>query len=170
VVQPYVGEIRMFAGNFAPTGWMFCQGQTLPINEYEVLFTLIGTTYGGDGQATFMLPNFQSRFPVHTDGSIGGTFSLGQTGGVEEVALTIGQLPAHSHQPAASSDIGTTASPANAVWAAAPDTPFTDNGPDVTMRSVTLAPVGNGGAHENLPPYLAVNFIIATTGVFPSQT
>jgi microcystin-dependent protein len=166
MVQPYVGEIRMFAGVFAPSGWMFCQGQTLSISDNEALFMLIGTTYGGDDQTNFMLPDLRSRFPVHA----GTSYGIGQTGGVEKVILSINQLPAHSHQPTASSDIGTTSSPSNAVWAASPDTPFTNDGPDTTMRSDLLAYVGSGGSHENLPPYLAVNFIIALAGVFPSAT
>jgi microcystin-dependent protein len=166
MVQPYIGEIRMFAGSFAPLNWMFCQGQTLSISENGTLFSLIGTTYGGDGQANFMLPDLRSRFPVHA----GTSYGIGQTGGLEEVQLTIDQLPAHNHQPTASSDIGTTASPSNAVWAASPDTPFTNDGPDTMMSANALAPFGNDGSHENRPPYLAVNFIIALFGVIPSET
>jgi microcystin-dependent protein len=166
MAQPYVGEIRMIASNFAPVDWMFCQGQTLPISTNEALFSAIGTTYGGDGMTNFMLPDLRSRFPVHA----GTSYGIGQTGGLEKVTLTIDQLPAHSHQPTASSDIGTTPSPSNAVWAASPDTPFTNDGPDSTMRFDLLAYAGSGGSHENLPPYLAVNFIIATVGAVPTAT
>jgi microcystin-dependent protein len=166
--EPYYGEIRMFAGEFAPTNWELCQGQTLQISENDTLFSLIGTTYGGDGETTFKLPNLQSRFPVHV--GTDAPFSLGNTGGAEEVTLSVGQLPAHSHQPTASSGIGTAASPSNAVWAAAPDTPFTAGGPDHPMSARALTPVGNGGSHENLPPYFALNFIICVSGIVPSPT
>src|SRR5499425_2142506 len=100
MAQPYVGEIRMFAGNFAPAGWMFCEGQLLPISEYETLFNLIGTTYGGDGQSTFALPDLRGRVPIHQ----GNGFTLAETGGVEEVTLTVSQIPAHSHPMLASGD------------------------------------------------------------------
>src|SRR5579864_6024629 len=98
--QPYVGEIRMFAGNFAPAGWMFCEGQLLPISEYETLFNLIGTTYGGDGQSTFALPDLRGRIPLH----VGNGFTLAETGGVEDVTLTVSQMPAHSHPFIATTD------------------------------------------------------------------
>src|SRR5438132_5986014 len=109
MAQPYVGEIRLFAGNFAPVGWMFCDGQTLPISENETLFQLIGTTYGGDGQSTFNLPDLRSRVPIH----MGNGFSLAETGGVEEVTLTQAQIPAHSH-PAMANGGGNVVSPTNA--------------------------------------------------------
>jgi microcystin-dependent protein len=169
--ESYVGEIRMFAGTFAPAGWAFCDGRLLAISAYDVLFNLIGTTYGGDGQSTFALPDLQSRFPAHA-GTVGGaTYVIGGIGGAEEVTLTVNQLPAHSHPPLASSSLGTTASPSNAVWAASPDAPFTTSvagTPRVAMSPYALAPSGGGGAHENRPPYLAVNFIISLFGVFPS--
>src|SRR5439155_25945975 len=98
MAQPYVGEIRMFAGNFAPAGWMFCEGQLLPISEYETLFNLIGTTYGGDGQSTFALPDLRGRIPLH----FGNGFTLAETGGVETVTLTASQIPAHTHPLVAS--------------------------------------------------------------------
>ena len=107
MAQPYVGEIRMFAGNFAPAGWMFCEGQLLPISEYETLFNLIGTTYGGDGQSTFALPDLRGRVPMH----FGNGFTLAETGGVETVTLTVPQIPAHSHPLLASTNFTTTASP-----------------------------------------------------------
>src|SRR5512147_2826102 len=107
MAQPYVGEIRMFAGNFAPAGWMFCEGQLLPISEYETLFNLIGTTYGGDGQATFKLPDLRGRIPIHK----GNGFSLAETGGVEEITLTMSQIPAHSHPLLARKDGGLESQP-----------------------------------------------------------
>src|SRR5215213_2951468 len=113
MAQPYVGEIRMFAGNFAPNGWMFCEGAPLPISENDVLFQLIGTTYGGDGQSTFALPNLQSRVPLHQ----GGGFILAETGGVEQVTLTVNQIPAHGHPLLASADLGSSPDPVGAVLA-----------------------------------------------------
>src|SRR5579859_6135805 len=114
--QPYVGEIRMFAGNFAPAGWMFCEGQVLPISEFETLFNLIGTTYGGDGQSTFALPDLRGRLPVH----FGNGFTLAETGGVEEVTLTVAQIPAHNHAVLASANQFTGAIPNGALAAAGP--------------------------------------------------
>ena len=115
--SPFIGEIRMFAGNFAPVGWAFCNGAIMPIDQNDALFNLIGTTYGGDGQTTFALPDLQSRVPVH----VGPGFALGQSGGVESVTLTTQQIPAHSHVPQAFSTQGNQASPANNVWGAAPN-------------------------------------------------
>jgi microcystin-dependent protein len=164
----------MFAGNFAPANWAFCNGELLPISEYESLYNLIGTTYGGDGQMTFGLPDLQSRFPAHAGNSASGTtYGVGDTGGAEEVTLSVNQLPAHSHQPTASSSLGTTASPSNAVWAASPDASFTTNAtgsPSIAMSRNALLPFGQSGAHENRPPYVAVNFIISVAGVYPSAT
>src|SRR6187431_622872 len=111
MAQPYVGEIRMFAGNFAPAGWMFCEGQLLPISEYETLFQLIGTTYGGDGQSTFALPDLRGRLPLHQ----GDGFILAETGGAEEITLTVNQIAAHSHPMQATTNVATTPIPSNAV-------------------------------------------------------
>ena len=111
--QPYVGEIRIFAGNFAPAGWMFCSGQLLPISEYETLFQLIGTSYGGDGQSTFALPDLQGRLPIHQ----GNGFILAETGGAEEITLTVQQIPAHSHPMLVSTNSGTGTAPGNNVLA-----------------------------------------------------
>src|SRR5712691_4529851 len=113
MAQPYVGEIRMFAGNFAPAGWMFCEGQLLPISEYETLFNLIGTTYGGDGQSTFALPDLRGRIPLHQ----GNGFTLAETGGSEEITLTVSQIPAHSHAFLAKNDQPTGSSPKASVLA-----------------------------------------------------
>src|SRR5512138_1687522 len=117
MAQPYVGEIRMFAGNFAPYGWMFCEGQLLAISDYETLFNLIGTTYGGDGQSTYALPDLRGRIPIHMGNGYGTTFVLAETGGVEEVALTVQQIPAHSHALMASSVPGTSSAPQDNVLA-----------------------------------------------------
>src|SRR4026208_58852 len=121
--EPFVGEIRMFAGNFNPSGWAMCDGGVLPISENEVLFQIIGTTYGGDGQETFALPNLQSRFPVHMGTGLSGTtYHIGEMAGVESVTLTLQQIPIHSHPPLASTAAGGSANPANNFWAANPNT------------------------------------------------
>ena len=167
---PYVGEIKMFAGNFAPAGWMFCQGQLLPISEYETLFQLIGTTYGGDGQSTFALPNLASRFPIHM-GSQGGTqYVIGQMAGTETVTLTTNQIPSHNHAPMAASN-GVLNSPANNWWSNWPGAQYSDNLTGLSaMNSNAMVGSGNSQPHDNLPPYLAINFIISLFGIFPSQT
>src|ERR1700687_514640 len=134
--QPYVGEIRMFAGNFAPAGWMFCEGQLLPISEFETLFNLIGTTYGGDGQSTFALPDLRGRLPVH----FGNGFVLAETGGVETVALTVSQIPAHTHLLFSAETAATTADPTNAVLAIAPLATTFPYGTDAPLTP--LAPKG----------------------------
>jgi microcystin-dependent protein len=166
VAQPYVGEIRMFAGNFAPAGWMFCEGQLLPIAENETLFQLIGTTYGGDGQITFALPDLRGRIPVHH----GAGYTLAQTGGQEKVALTVQQIPPHSHAFVASADNAAQASPAartlahtNAINL------YSATAPNVGMAAQAVSNAGGGQAHDNMQPYLCVNFIISLFGVFPSQ-
>lgn len=167
---PYVGEIRMFAGNFAPAGWALCQGQLLAISENDVLFTLIGTTYGGDGQNTFALPNLASRVPVHMGNGGGSSYVIGQTAGEESVTLTTPQIPAHSHVPLCNSAAGTKASPQDDVWAALDSNVYSDVAPSVTMASVALGPAGGSQPHDNMVPYLVINFIISLFGVFPSPT
>lgn len=162
---PYVGEVRIFAGNFAPVGWLLCQGQLLPISEYDVLFNLIGTTYGGDGQTTFALPNLASRIPYHQ----GSGYVLGQTGGAEEVTLTQQQLPVHTHTANASTSNGDQSGPAGNVWGAGSLTAYTADQPaNVTMSAAALLPAGGSQPHDNMPPYLCLNFIIATEGIYPS--
>jgi|SRR6476646_10603500 len=163
---PYVGEIRMFAGNFAPAGWALCQGQMLAISENDVLFTLIGTTYGGDGQTTFALPDLQSRVPVH----VGPGFVQGQIAGVESVTLTTSQIPAHSHVPLCNSGAGTNASPQNDVWAALDSNIYSDVAPSVIMAPSALGSTGGSQPHDNMVPFLVINFIISLFGVFPSPT
>ena len=168
MAQPYVGEIRMFGGNFAPAGWMFCSGQLLSISENETLFQLIGTTYGGDGQSIFGLPDLRGRAPVHQ----GSGFILAQTGGVEEVTLTVNQIPAHSHVPIANSGNGTSTDPTNNVWAAQPallqySGPGTAN---INLPANTLVNTGGSQPHDNFQPYLCVNFIISLFGIFPSPS
>jgi microcystin-dependent protein len=164
---PFVGEIRMFAGNFAPAGWAFCNGALIPISENETLFNLIGTTYGGDGQNNFALPNLQSRVPVH----VGPGFALAQSGGAESVTLTVSQIPAHSHVPQGDSGLATLASPSNNVWAANNTlTPYTNGAPTDAMASTALASSGGSQPHDNMIPFLVINFIISLFGIFPSQS
>jgi microcystin-dependent protein len=167
---PYVGEIRMFAGNFAPAGWMFCAGQILPISENETLFQLIGTTYGGDGQDTFALPNLQSRIPIHQGTQGGITYTLGETGGVETVTLTTQQIPSHTHPPLGQTGSGSSA-PGGGVWAASTSQSiYTDAAPSIAMNAQAIDPSGGSQPHDNMMPYLAINFIISLFGIFPSPT
>lgn len=167
MAQPYVGEIRMFAGNFAPAGWALCAGQLLPISENETLFQLIGTTYGGDGQSTFALPDLRGRIPMHQ----GNGFILGETGGAEQITLTVSQIPAHNHILRASSGTGYVASPVGALPARHRDYKvFVNAEPTQNMHPALLAPAGGSQPHENRPPYLCVHFIISLYGIFPSPT
>jgi microcystin-dependent protein len=168
--QPYVGEIRMFAGNFAPAGWAFCNGQLIPISENDTLFNLIGTTFGGDGQSTFALPDMQSRVPVHQGTSpFGDVYVLGQLAGVETVTLTTNQIPSHSHAPACQSTLGTQADPTNAVWAGSSLNQYATASPATPMAAQSLTLTGGNQPHSNIMPYLTVNFIISLFGIFPSQ-
>jgi microcystin-dependent protein len=172
VAQPYVGEIRMFAGNFAPTGWMFCHGQPLPISQNETLFQLIGTTYGGDGESTFNLPDLRSRVPIHQGPGPGGsTYILAQAGGVEEVTLTVQQIPVHSHSLLATTAAGAANSPAGNVPAASPSVDlYRESSPAVSLAPTAVAPAGGSQPHDNMQPYLCISFIISLFGIFPSPT
>ncbi len=164
--SPYVGEIRMFAGNFAPVGWAFCDGSLIPISENETLFNLIGTTFGGDGQSTFALPDLRSRVPIH----ISSGFALGQSGGEELVTLTLSQIPAHSHVPQADSGLGTQVAPAGNVWANSANSPYSNNAPATAMAAQAVSVDGGSQPHDNMIPFLAVNFILSLFGVYPSAT
>jgi microcystin-dependent protein len=168
MAQPYVGEIRIFAGNFAPAGWMFCEGELLPISEYETLFNLIGTTYGGDGQSTFALPDLRGRLPLHQ----GNGFTLAETGGVETVTINAQQTPIHNHPFLASTAAGSSNNPPNQVIAASPSIKaFIQDTPDSTLNNANaVTPVGGSQPHNNFQPYLCVDFIISLFGIFPSQT
>lgn len=166
MAQPYVGEIRMFGGNFAPAGWMFCEGQLLPISENETLFQLIGTTYGGDGESTFALPDLRGRLPVHQ----GNGFILAETGGSEEVTLTVQQIPIHTHPFLASTNNATGNTPLNAVVGASPSVNiFIEDAPTVNMNAGAITPVGGSQPHSNFQPYLCIDFIISLFGIFPHQ-
>ena len=167
MAQPYVGEIRMFGGNFAPAGWMFCEGQLLPISENVTLFQLIGTTYGGDGQSTFGLPDLRGRVPIH----FGNGYQLAETGGVESVTLTVNQIPAHGHAFAASTSNGNQVGPGGNVVAASFNvTPYINDVTTGPMSAAAIGPTGGSQPHNNFQPYLCIDFIISLFGIFPSPT
>ncbi len=180
--QPYVGQVLIFGGNFAPAGWMTCQGQLLPISEYETLFNLIGTTYGGDGQSTFALPDLQGRAPVHMGQGNGlSNYAIGQAAGVESVTLTTQQIPAHNHfvQVDTGNTTNNTSKPTNTsylsdeVQGAPSDSAFVyvaNNGQNqTTLATQTIAITGGSQPHENRQPLLVLNFIISLFGVYPHQ-
>lgn len=167
MAQPYVGEIRMFGGNFPPAGWMFCNGQLLPISENETLFQLIGTTYGGDGQQTFALPNLQGRAPVHQ----GNSMILAESGGTETVTLTTAQIPNHTHALVCSTVQAQSPQPKDSLLAQMPTLQaYASDSAQQNLSAKTVVPVGGSQPHENMQPYLCVSFIISLFGIFPSPT
>jgi microcystin-dependent protein len=173
MATPYVGEIRMFAGNFPPLGWEFCNGQQLPISENETLFQLIGTTYGGDGQSTFNLPNLQSRIPIHmgTNPANGSTFQIGEMAGVESVTLTTQQIPVHNHAAMGAAVTGDQTSlnnalPANSVTI----TPYLNSSPDAAFNAQAIGPTGGSQPHDNTQPFVCIYYIISLFGLFPNPT
>jgi microcystin-dependent protein len=169
VSNPYVGEIRLFAGNFAPAGWAFCEGQLMAISENETLFNLIGTTYGGDGESTFALPDLRGRVPVHQ----GNGLVLAESGGVESVTLTTAQMPAHGHTALASTAAASAVAPANHVLASASLATITPYGSDAPRGSVApqaVTAIGGSQPHDNTQPFLCVNFIISLFGIYPSPS
>jgi microcystin-dependent protein len=173
VGQPYIGEIRMFAGSFAPAGWAFCNGALMPISENDALFTLIGTTYGGDGQETFGLPDLQGRLPMHAGQGPGlsQSYQLGEKGGVESVTLSTQQLPIHNHAMLGSTDTAVTSVPtANVIGKSTAIDLFVNAVPGDPLNNQAVTPTGGSQPHENLQPYLCISFIISLYGVFPQQT
>lgn len=170
MATPFIGQITMFGGNFAPLNYAFCNGQILPISQNDALFALIGTTYGGDGQTTFALPDLRGRRPVH-QGTLpgGGSYTIGQASGTETVTLTTQQLPAHSHTLNANSGDGSQSSPNGNFWGAAPDNRYSTTAPGAPMSLGCVGTNGSNQPHENLSPYLCVSFIIALFGIFPSR-
>ena len=174
MAQPYVGEIRMFAGNFNPNGWMFCEGQLLPISEFETLFQLIGTMYGGDGESTFALPDLRGRIPLHFGtGPDGITYIQAEASGSEEVTLTTQQIPIHTHAQLCSTGAGqNTIDPVNAIASKAVLSQYSSAGATVAMGNPPMSSDITGGSqpHTNFMPYLCINFIISLFGIFPSQT
>lgn len=163
--DPYIGEIKVISFNFAPTGWAFCNGQTLPINQNQALFSILGTTYGGDGRTTFALPNFQGRLPIHQ----GQSFTIGQQGGEAAHTLTVNELPAHNH-PAMASSTADGASPNGTVWAPADGALEFAGSANTTMSATAIGNAGSSQPHQNEAPYLVLNFIIALVGIFPSRS
>jgi microcystin-dependent protein len=163
----YVGEMRWFSFNFPPKGWAFCNGQILSINQNQALFSLLGTTFGGDGIRTFALPNMQGNVPVHS----GTGFVLGQPGGEVNHTLTLNELPSHTHPAKAVGSAGTSPIPTGTYWAAstAGDTMYTTAAPNSTMIGGTVGPSGGGQPHANQQPYLVMNLCIALQGIFPSR-
>lgn len=171
-MDPFLGEVRMFGGTFAPVGWLFCNGQLLNISENDALFNLLGTTYGGDGQTTFGLPDLRGRTPIHMgQGPNLSPRNLGDRFGTETVTLTASQLPTHYHVVHAHKDKGTQTGPKDAVWAAAStgEKQYTQNSPNTNMAASATTIAGGGLPHDNMMPFQAVSFIIATSGIYPSQ-
>jgi microcystin-dependent protein len=165
--QPFIGEIRMFGGNFAPAGWALCQGQALAISDNDALFNLIGTTYGGDGQSTFNLPNLQGRLPLHQ----GSGFVIGQNAGAESVTLTVQTIPAHSHPMAASLNNALSSTVAgNIVGSVGATQIYREAAAASPMASTACTFTGGSQPHENMQPFLCLNFIISLFGIFPSPT
>jgi microcystin-dependent protein len=164
--EPYIGEIRIVGFNFAPEDWASCNGALMAISQNEALFNLIGTTYGGDGVNTFALPNLQSRVPVH----IGPGFTIGQMAGEETVTLTTQQIPAHTHPAQVNVAGGSSNNPGGNFWADWTGSQYSDKGTNASMNAGVITSVGGSLPHDNLMPYLAVNFVIALFGIFPSQS
>jgi microcystin-dependent protein len=175
MANPYVGEIRMFAGNYAPVGWLLCQGQSVLISDYQTLYTLIGTTYGGDGISNFKLPNLASRIPLHQGTSrLGGaTYVLGQFAGTETITLQVTQIPQHSHSQNGQTGGGVVATPAGTIPAtpSPADNWYTSNAPNAgeALANPAMTLVGGGLPHDNIQPFLVINFIISMFGVFPTH-
>lgn len=175
-MDPFVAEIRIFAGNFAPKGWAFCDGQILPLSQNTALFSLLGTTYGGDGKSNFALPDLQGRAPMFYGQGPGlSLHDIGETGGSETVTLLQTEIPSHSHQAKATTTAGTATNPTDGIWAVAgsrraPTSLYsTTAAAGTTMSAQALAPTGGSQPHNNMPPYLTMNFIIAMQGVFPPR-
>ena len=169
--NPFVGEIRLFAGNFAPSGWALCDGELLSIAENAVLFSLLGTTYGGDGQTTFALPDLRGRLPIHRGSGPGlSSRTIGENGGAETVTLTVNQLPAHTHPMMAASSLSSDPNPQSKVLAESRGMDvYLDDVPSTSMAASAVAAVGGSQPHDNTMPFLCVNFIISLFGIFPSQ-
>ena len=166
MADPYLGEVRLFAGNFAPNGWAFCDGQTLSIAENTALFSLVGTTYGGDGQTTFVLPDLRGRVPAHQ----GGGLVPGQSGGSETVTLLASQMPPHTHAVLASTSAASAAHGPSEVLGSSTTMKLYGTGtPSMAMDPNAITPAGGGQPHENMPPFVALNYIIAMFGIYPTQ-
>lgn len=166
MAQPFVGEIRMFAGNFAPAGWSFCDGQLMAVSQNDALFSLIGTTYGGDGRTTFGLPDLRGRLPVHQ----GNGFIVGEMGGTEEVTLTVNQLPSHTHRLSGTSDPAAARGLSSGMLARAPAEAYASRFTPSALSSQSLSKEGGSRPHNNVQPFLSVSFIISLFGIYPSRS
>ena len=173
MAEPFIAEIRIFAGNFAPRGWAFCDGQLLPIAQHTALFSLIGTTYGGDGRTTTQLPDLRGRSPMHPGTGPGlTTRRLGQAGGTSTHPLSVSEMTAHNHEAAAVTSQATATKPADNLWAATTEATYATAGPPgslVPMADGVVGDVGGSQPHNNRQPFLAINFIIALVGIYPSR-
>lgn len=163
--EQFIGEIRAFSFGTAPKGWAQCNGQLLPINQNQALFALLGTMYGGDGRVTFALPDFRGKTPMH----VGPGFTQGQSGGEESHTLTVAELPSHTHPVQGSADSATVPNPNQAVWAAEPSNPFSSRAPNTPLNASAIGAAGGNQPHENMSPYLTINYCIALVGIFPSR-
>jgi len=164
--EPYLGQIEYYAFNFSPRGWTTCAGQILPINQNQSLYSLLGTTYGGDGRTSFALPDMRGRTPIHPNGS----FQLGQRSGEETHSLNISEMPSHTHLLQATTNNGNQTTPTgNTMAFDAPDETYSDATPNVTMHNSSIGTTGRGQGHNNMPPYLVINCNIAIQGLFPSR-
>lgn len=166
MAQPYVGEIRMFGGNFAPLGWAFCDGQLMAVAENDTLFSLIGTTYGGDGRTTFGLPDLRGRLPVHQ----GNGFVVGELGGTEDVTLTVNQLPSHSHRLSGTSDPAAARGITGGMLARAPAEAYASRFTAQPLAPQSISQTGGSLPHTNVQPFLCVSFIISLYGIYPSRS
>lgn len=171
-MDPFIGEVKLFAGNFAPRGWAFCDGQLLPISQNTALFSILGTIYGGDGRTTFALPDLRGRVAIGPRHGAGlSDYREGQKGGMEHVTLTVSQMPSHNHSLRADMNAGNTNSPTNHILAntAAFDNEYSNASPNTDMNSNAIGNNGGNQSHENRQPFLAINYIIAMQGIFPSR-
>jgi microcystin-dependent protein len=166
MAEPFLAEVRLFSFNFAPRGWAFCNGQLLPINQNQALFALLGTTYGGNGQTTFALPNLQARVPIHSGSGGGDSYTLGQAGGEQAHTLSIPEMPQHSHTANGSSAAPDRGTAAGNYWAAGAGA--YSSAADTTMAASAIGSAGGGQPHENFPPYCVINMCIALQGIFPT--
>ncbi len=166
MAEPFLSEIRIMSFNFAPKGWALCNGQLLPINQNQALFSLLGTTFGGDGRVNFALPDYRGRVPIH----VGSSFTLGERGGEEAHTLSISELPTHDHTASCNSAVGTSANPTNGILARAALNTYGAVTSVAAMAAGTFSSVGGSQAHENRQPFLTLNFSIALQGIFPSPT
>jgi microcystin-dependent protein len=172
MADPFLGELKLAAFNFAPLGWAFCDGQLLPISQNTALFALLGTTYGGDGQTTFALPDLRGRVPVHAGFSGSGNVSLGEQGGAEAVTLTTSQLPSHTHTLSGSSDLANASAPGGALPAAKPRggiSRYAPAGSNTVMAPASVAIAGGSQPHNNMQPHLVLSWLISVEGIFPSR-